>query len=37
MIRAARANASRLVERPIGWDDPVWLTFGVDAGMVLTR
>ena len=36
-VRAARANASRLVERPIGWGDPVWLTFGADAGMVLLR
>ena len=26
-IRAARANATRTVERPLGCDDPVWLTF----------
>jgi putrescine transport system ATP-binding protein len=36
-VRAARANASRLVDRPIGWDDPVWLTFAPDAGLVLTK
>ena len=34
-LRAARANASRTVERPIGWDDQVWLTFAPDAGVVL--
>lgn len=36
-VRASLANASRTVERPIGWDDPVWLTWGSDAGVVLTR
>jgi putrescine transport system ATP-binding protein len=36
-IRAARANATRMVERPIGWGDRVWLTFSADAGMVLTK
>ncbi|HEX5380446.1 MAG TPA: ABC transporter ATP-binding protein [Phenylobacterium sp.] len=35
-VRAARANASRLVERPIGADDPVWLSFAPDAAVVLT-
>lgn len=35
-VRAARANASRLVERPIGWGDPVWLSFTPDAAVVLT-
>ncbi|MDG2523732.1 ABC transporter ATP-binding protein [Caulobacter segnis] len=37
LIRAARANASRVVERPIGWDDKVWVSFDPDAGVVLTR
>ncbi|MDD3836569.1 MAG: ABC transporter ATP-binding protein [Phenylobacterium sp.] len=36
-VRAARANSARLVERPVGWDDPVWLTFAPDAAVVLTR
>jgi len=37
LIRVARANASRIVERPIGWDDKVWVTFDPDAGVVLTQ
>jgi len=36
-VRAARANAARIVERPIGWDDTVWLSFAPDAAVVLTR
>ena len=36
-VRAARANASRFVERPVDWDDKVWLTFARDAGVVLTQ
>ena len=36
-VRAARANASRLVARPIACDDPCWLTFAPDAAVVLTR
>jgi putrescine transport system ATP-binding protein len=36
-VRAARANATRLVDRPIGWEDEVWLTFAPDAAVVLTR
>ncbi len=35
-VRAARANASRLVDRPIDWDDTVWLSFAPDAAVVLT-
>lgn len=35
-VRAARANASRLVARPIACDDAVWLTFTPDAAVVLT-
>ncbi|MBS0408597.1 MAG: ABC transporter ATP-binding protein [Proteobacteria bacterium] len=36
-IRVARANASRLVDRPIGREDKVWVSFAPDAGVVLTR
>ena len=36
-IRAARANATRFVDRPVDWDDQVWLTFARDAGVVLTQ
>jgi len=36
-IRAARANATRTVERPLGCDDPVWLTFAPSSAVVLTR
>ena len=36
-VRAAVANATRLVARPISCDDPVWLTFAPDAAVVLTR
>jgi putrescine transport system ATP-binding protein len=35
-VRVARANADRRVERPIGWDDTVWVSFDPDAAMVLT-
>ncbi|MBV5263470.1 ABC transporter ATP-binding protein [Pinisolibacter aquiterrae] len=35
-FRAAVANVSRTVERPIGWDDRVWLTWSKTAGVVLT-
>jgi len=35
-VRAARANSARIVERPIDWDDEVWLSFSPDAAVVLT-
>jgi putrescine transport system ATP-binding protein len=35
-IKATVTNATRLVERPITWDDRVWLTWSRDAGVVLT-
>ena len=35
LIRVARANSSRLVERPISWDDQVFVSFAPDAGVVL--
>jgi putrescine transport system ATP-binding protein len=28
---------TRLIERPIGWDDRVWLTWAADAAVVLTQ
>jgi len=36
-LRAARANATRTVDRPLGCDDPVWLTFAPSSAVVLTR
>ena len=37
VMKAAAANLTRLIERPIGWDDRVWLTWAPDAGVVLTK
>jgi putrescine transport system ATP-binding protein len=37
IMRAAQANVSRLVDRPITFGDVVWLTWPADAGIVLTR
>jgi putrescine transport system ATP-binding protein len=37
MFRAAQANVSRLVDRPITYGDMVWLSWPADAGLVLTR
>ncbi|MBT9371886.1 ABC transporter ATP-binding protein [Rhizobium sp. CSW-27] len=37
VLRAAQANVSRLVDRPITFGDMVWLTWPLDAGLVLTR
>ena len=34
-LTALRANASHSVERPISWDDTVWMEWPVDAGVVL--
>jgi putrescine transport system ATP-binding protein len=36
-MKAAVSNMTRMVERPIGWDDRVWLSWTPDAGVVLTR
>ena len=36
-FRAAQANVSRLVDRPITYGDMVWLTWPNEAGLVLTR
>ena len=37
IMRAAQANVSRLVDRPITFGDQVWLTWPAEAGIVLTR
>jgi len=37
VVRAAQANVSRLVDRPITFGDMAWLTWPLDAGLVLTR
>jgi putrescine transport system ATP-binding protein len=37
IVRAAQANVSRLVDRPITFGEMVWLTWARDAGLVLTR
>ena len=37
VMAAVAANVTRLIERPIGWDDRVWLSWAPDAGVVLTR
>jgi len=34
-MKAAAANMTRLIERPIGRDDRVWLHWPADAALVL--
>ncbi|MCC6982999.1 MAG: ABC transporter ATP-binding protein [Bauldia sp.] len=36
-VKATVANRTRLVERPITWEDKVWLSWSPDAGIVLTK
>jgi len=36
-MKAAVANRVRLIERPIGWDDRVWLSWPPEAGVVLPQ
>jgi putrescine transport system ATP-binding protein len=36
-VKATVTNRTRIVERPITWDDKVWLTWGRDSGVVLTK
>jgi putrescine transport system ATP-binding protein len=36
-VTTLRANSAHTVERPISWEDNVWLDWPVDAGVVLTR
>jgi len=37
VMSAASANMTRLIERPVGIGDRVWLSWAADAGVVLTR
>ena len=37
VMKAAVANVTRLIERPIGSEDRVWLSWASEAAMVLTR
>jgi len=37
IMKAAVANMTRLVERSIGWDEAVWLSWTPEAAVVLTR
>jgi putrescine transport system ATP-binding protein len=37
LVRASVMNAARSIERPIAWEDRVWLSFAPDAGVVLTK
>jgi putrescine transport system ATP-binding protein len=37
ILRTQVANTTRLVERPIGWDDKVWLSWDRDAGVLLSN
>ncbi|SHE96481.1 putrescine transport system ATP-binding protein [Kaistia soli DSM 19436] len=36
-MKATITNTTRLVERPISWEDKVWMTWSVDGGIVLTK
>ncbi len=36
-MKATVTNRSRLVERPITWEDKVWLTWTRDGGVILTK
>ncbi|MDR6954003.1 putrescine transport system ATP-binding protein [Ancylobacter sp. 3268] len=35
-IKAAKPNLTRMVERPITWEDKVWVSWTPDSGVVLT-
>jgi len=37
VVRASLMNAARTVERPITWDDKVWLSWSADAGVMLAK
>lgn len=36
-MRASIANTSRVVERPITWEDPVYITWTPDSGVILVK
>lgn len=37
VIKSTVTNQTRLVERPISWDDKVWVSWSPEGGVVLTR
>jgi putrescine transport system ATP-binding protein len=37
VMKAAAANLTRLIERPFGWNERVWLSWAPEAGVVLAR
>jgi putrescine transport system ATP-binding protein len=37
MVKAASVNVTRLLERPIGWNERVWLTVAPEGAVVLTN
>jgi putrescine transport system ATP-binding protein len=37
MFRAARPNITRFTDQPITWDDRVYLSWSVDAAVMLTQ
>ncbi|MXN66248.1 polyamine ABC transporter ATP-binding protein [Stappia sp. GBMRC 2046] len=37
ILKSTVANITRTVERPISWEDNVWLSWDEDAGVILTR
>ena len=37
VVKSAQTNQTRMIERPITWDDRVWLSWDRDAGVLLTR
>ena len=37
LMKATLSNQTRLVERTIGWNDRVWLSWPPEAAIVLTR
>ncbi len=36
-VKALRTNSSRTVDRPISWEDKVWLQWPPETGIVLTK
>lgn len=37
VVRTAQLNASRGTDDPLTWNDPAWISFRPDSGVVLTR
>ncbi|MEM6617021.1 MAG: ABC transporter ATP-binding protein [Pseudomonadota bacterium] len=37
IVKALQANATRLIERPITWEDRVWVSFSPDGAVVLAK